>query len=379
VWFDYHGPQRQSGSENMLSKASLPKILALSCCLTLCFAQSIVPVYALESWEVLDKRLKTQVFKLNVGLKLRLKNGSWAQLADASPKSHFPVFGVTKEDLGYRVVGFGSSFPIASEKSQNADETYFVTNRHVVESGLNLAQEAERFFAALRLCAEQTANPGELDAHYEELLQIVNLSMKKDLSAGERAVYVSTVDAIWDTYESYLSVRADPARALFQKYAAQDKIESHVGYFIHPTGPSTQPALEAKIYKVAKSENDPDLAILIVHGKCPGIELDTVPPAEGQEIQVIGYPEASEQIDLDSSKYYAPTFNSGRISRVAPRMLQVDAPVTTGNSGGPVVSLRGKALGVVAVRAVSIKGNELPNFGGAISAQTVRAFAPELF
>ena len=166
---------------------------------------------------------------------------------------------------------------------------------------------------------------------------------------------------------------------MFREYAGQDKIESQVGYFIHSSGPVTQSALEAKVYKVAKLDAEPDLAILLVHGKYLGIEFDTIPPAEGQEIQVIGYPTASEQIDLDSFKYYAPTFNTGRISRVAPHMLQVDAPITTGNSGGPVVSLRGKALGVVAVRAVSVKGNELPNFGGAISAQTVRTFVPELF
>jgi hypothetical protein len=336
-------------------------------------------VGALESWERLDKRLKTQVYQLNVGLKLKLKNGSWAQLADLSPKYHYPVFGITKEDRGYRVVGFGSCFAIASIKSKSSNDTHIVTNRHVIESGLEIAQEARRFFAALRLCAEQTAREGDVDARYAELAQIVNLSLKKDLTSEERAIYVSTVDAIWDTYETYLSVKADPARALFEKYVAQDKLESPVGYFIHQAGPVSQPALEAKIYKAAKSDGGPDLAVLLVHGKYPGIEFDTIPPTEGQEVQVIGYPTASEQLDVDSSKYYAPTFNTGRISRVAPHLLQVDAPVTTGNSGGPVVSLRGKALGVVAVRAVSIKGNELPNFGGAISAQTVRAFVPELF
>ncbi|HEY9867900.1 MAG TPA: trypsin-like peptidase domain-containing protein, partial [Candidatus Obscuribacterales bacterium] len=74
-----------------------------------------------------------------------------------------------------------------------------------------------------------------------------------------------------------------------------------------------------------------------------------------------------------------PTFNTGRISRVAPRILQVDAPVTTGNSGGPVVNQRGKVVGVVAVRALSARGGELPNFGGAITVHSVQSFAPELF
>jgi len=356
------------------------KKLSLSLGLVAWLGQSHAPAYAAESWERLDKRLKTQVYQLNVGLKLKLKNGLWAQLADLSPKYHYSVFGLTKEDRGYRVVGFGSCFPIANLKEKGPTETHILTNRHVIESGLDIAQEAQRFFAAMRLCAEQGAHGSEeVDSRYEQLVQIVNLSLKKDLNNEERTIYGTTIDAIWDAYASYLSPKADPSRALFGKYMAMDKLESSVGYFVHQAGPVTQPALEAKVYKTAKADGGPDLAVLSVKGKYPGIEFDTVAPTEGQEVQVIGYPTASEQIDVDASKYYAPTFNTGRISRVAPHILQVDAPVTTGNSGGPVVGLRGKALGVVAVRAVSIKGNELPNFGGAVSAQTVRAFVPELF
>lgn len=195
----------------------------------------------------------------------------------------------------------------------------------------------------------------------------------------ERTLYQSTVDAIWDCYETYLSKQADPARALFKKYLDSAELTSHTGYFLHQAGPITQPAIEAKIHKIAKSDVDPDLAILTTSTAFAGIELDPISPCEGQEIQVIGYPTASDQIDLDSAKYYAPTFNTGRISRVAPRILQVDAPITTGNSGGPVVSLRGKVVGVVSVRAISARGGELPNFGGAVTAASVKAFVPELF
>jgi S1-C subfamily serine protease len=50
-----------------------------------------------------------------------------------------------------------------------------------------------------------------------------------------------------------------------------------------------------------------------------------------------------------------------------------------GNSGGPVVNVRGKVVGVVEVRARTADGSELPKFGGAVSIQSVRSFAPELF
>jgi len=329
-----------------------------------------------ESWEQLDKQLKHQVLQLNVGLKLRLKDGLWAQLADLSPKYHYPVFSTTKEDKGYRVVGFGSSFPVAAN---DHSRTYFITNRHVIESGADVAGECERFYAALRLYAEQTAGIGNADTRYAELMQSVNLSAKRDLALAERNLYQTTVDGIWDCYETYLSARADPARALFKKYLSAAGVQPSVSYFLHRPGPVSQPAIEAKLYKTAKSDAEPDLAILATTTSMAGMEFDTVEPSEGQEVQVIGYPTASDQIDLDSSKYYAPTFNTGRISRVAPRILQVDAPITTGNSGGPVVSVRGKVVGVVAVRAISARGGELPNFGGAVTVQSIKSFAPELF
>lgn len=345
------------------------------------FFNSAVFGKQVETWEKLDKRLKQQVFQVNVGLKMKVKPGLWAQLTDTSPKYHYPVFTTSKEDPGYRVVGKGSTFPVLT-RNPSGKETYFVTNNHVVEDGLSIGNECELFFAATRLYAEQTGVGKDVDARYAELLQTINLANKKDLNMAERTLYQSTADSIWETYDTYLSATADPGRILFHKYAGLAGVERQVSYFLHAPGPVSQNALEAKIYKAAKSASDPDLAILTAQTPVSGMEFDTIPPTEGQEVQVIGYPTASEQIDSidgENSKFYAPTFNSGRVSRVTPHILQVDAPITSGNSGGPVVTLRGKVVGVVAVRAVSARGGELPNFGGAVTVQSVKTFAPELF
>ncbi|MBY0545679.1 MAG: serine protease [Candidatus Obscuribacterales bacterium] len=338
----------------------------------------------IETWERLDKRLKTQVYQLNVGIKMRVKGGLYAYLTDLSPKYRYPVFGTSSDDKGFRVVGSGSSFPI---KTGGTDRTYFLTNRHVVDSGEGIVRECERFFAAMRLHAQQSAGFSDAEHRYKDLLNIVNLSQKKDMSAAERSVYQSTVDAIWDCYENNLSLRADPQRVQFQRYFAAAGVQSETGFFLHACGPVSQQAVQAKLFKVARLEGDPDLAVLFVDNPAISkLEFDTVEPTEGQEIQVIGYPLASDQIDFDSGQYYAPTFSTGRISRVAPRLLQVDAPVSTGNSGGPVISQRGKVLGVIVRRASTqqklgseIIQTELPNFGGAITVQSVRTFAPELF
>jgi hypothetical protein len=338
---------------------------------------ALPPAHADETWEKLDRHLKMQVLKLNVALKLKLKSGLFVQLTDADPKYRYPVFGTTPDDRGYRVVGYGTAFPIAS---RDAGKTYYVTNKHVVTTGDELVKECERFYAAMRLAAEKTAKDGNVDGRFKELLAIVNLSMKKDMNANERAVYNSTIDGIWDVYEAYLSLKADPGRLLFQRYLAQVGVDHEVGYFLHKVGPSTQPAIQAALYKTARTDKEPDLSILTsAPNSIPPLELDAIAPSEGQDIQVVGYPKASEQIDVDAEQYYTPTFSSGHISRVAPRMLQVDAPITNGNSGGPVVSVRGKVVGVVANRAMSASGKELTTFGGAVTIDSIRGFAPELF
>lgn len=342
------------------------------------------PEEKVQSWEVLDKQLKAQVYQLNVAVKVRIKGGLYALLTDKSPKYGFAVFGTANQDSGFRVVGSGTSFPI---KTSASDRTFFLTNRHVVESADGFAKECERFYAAMSLHAHQTAGLQDSESRFRQLLNIVNLSQKKDLNFAEKITYQSTVDAIWDAYENHLSLRADPQRAQFNKYLLLSGVSVETGYFLHPAGPVSQQALQAQVFKSASSDNQPDLAVLWVSNpKISKLEFDAMEPTEGQEIQVIGYPLASDQIDFDSGSYYAPTFSTGRISRVAPRLLQVDAPVSVGNSGGPVVSQRGKVLGVI-VRRASVQQKlggqviqtELPNFGGAITVSSVKAFAPELF
>ena len=334
---------------------------------------------SLETWEKLDKRLKGQVLNLRVGLKLRLKDQFWCYVSDLSPKYRFPVFSVVKEDnRGFQVMGYGTAFPV---KTAARDKTFYVTDRHISgDTCGNVAAECARFFAATRLYAEQNAGFKDQESKFNELLQTINLSIKPNLQGAEKMHYQNTVDGIWDAYEKNLSLRADPSRQKFLKYAQMARINPIVGYFLHPAGAATLEAIEATLYKEGK-EGDPDLAILTASGVHPmPLELDPIPASEGQEIQVVGYPQASDQLDVDSEKFYAPTFTTGRVSRVTPRTVQVDAPVTSGSSGSPVISIRGKVVAVIAQRAKSkATGAELTNFAGGNSASAVRAFAPEIF
>ncbi len=373
--------REQKDKINLRFDAKLSRALFATLILVSCIIKFAAPANA-ETWEDLDKRLKQQVYQLNVGLKLRVKNGSWLYLSDKSPKNLYPIYSTAAEDRPYLVVGFGTCFPV---RAALKDKTYLLTSGHVVQSAEPITIECTRFYAAMHLYAEQTGD-GNADGRFKQVQQIVDLRNKinarnkTDMTPAERTLYLSTCDAIWDTYDKYLSQKADPQRALFNKYSKMTEIQSDIGYFIHTPGPVTQPALQAKLYKVPRPESGADIAILsLADSRIEPIDIETITASEGQEVQVIGYPTASDQIDADSDRFYAPTFSTGRISRVTPHILQFDAPITSGNSGGPVVSAHGKVVGVVAVRALSSRGGELSNFGGAVTLQSIRQVAPELF
>jgi len=332
---------------------------------------------SVDSWEKVDRALKQQVYQVNVGVILKLKDGQFAQFSDLSPKYRLPIFSCSPQFKGWRVISYGSAFPIRTTKS---DATYFLTSRHVVDKAEPTIKECERFFAAMRLLAEQTAGH-DVESRYQELISIISWSQTKRMNTAEKALYNQTADAIWDCYETYLSEKTDPIRIMFKKYLALAGISSDAGYFIHPPGPATITPLRGRIYKMSGGPDEPDLALLTVKStNIAPLDLDLLTPTEGQEVQVIGYPLESDQIDQDSFQYFTPTFSNGRVSRVTPRTLQLDASVQVGNSGGPVVSLRGKVVGVVARRARdNDTREELRKFAAAVTVPCVRAFAPELF
>jgi S1-C subfamily serine protease len=124
---------------------------------------------------------------------------------------------------------------------------------------------------------------------------------------------------------------------------------------------------------VVKCNADRDLALLTseINLNLPVLELeDARLQAPGSQVLAFGYPRG---IGVGSQA----TVSGGLLSGVrelsdGTLLAQTDAPVNPGNSGGPLVNLRGHAIGVI---AAGLRDSQGLNF--AIAAETVHAFLAE--
>ncbi len=336
---------------------------------------------ATQNWENIDRQIRDKIFQINVGINVRLKNGPWAQLTSLSPRRHYYVFTTNRSDQGYQIVGHGSCFPLATPNKQ---KVFFITCEHVLDEAAEAIEECQMFYAAMQLYACETTVDNNVEPRLKELLNTVNLGLKKDPSPQEKNAYTQTVDTIWDYYDNNLSPQADPWRRAYNKYKTLAGLQVKTAYLLHAPGPVTQPPVEVTVYK-ASTHCKPDLAILTAkpadRRSIDTLDLDPTTPRQGQEIQSAGYPLATQTIDMEPAKSYEPIFTNGKILHIETDGFEFDASINKGNSGGPVISNKGQVLGVV-MRKPDFRQHQgtCDLYGGsAISARSIRSFVPELF
>lgn len=138
--------------------------------------------------------------------------------------------------------------------------------------------------------------------------------------------------------------------------------------------PPTPPMLDAAIIKIEATN-------LPVERLAPNIQQVYL----GQQIVIAGYPGVVLWHDFLSKKSRAEaTVSYGRISSFRldvndRRILQTDAPISWGNSGGPAFNLRGEVIGLATFISTSLEGDQaIQGFNFLIPIDTIQAMAREI-
>lgn len=126
----------------------------------------------------------------------------------------------------------------------------------------------------------------------------------------------------------------------------------------------------ARVVRLTATEAE-DLALLKIepfegmpfHDK---LDLEQDVPRPGTEVYLFGFP-LGKNLRQEGDRVIASTFK-GILSRQVGEMLQVDAAVHPGNSGGPLTDSAGRVLGIVASVQVSPDGSESNAIGFVIPA-----------
>ena len=106
--------------------------------------------------------------------------------------------------------------------------------------------------------------------------------------------------------------------------------------------------VEKKEFQAIVIQSDPanDIAILKVEAKTVGIPLAaSFSSAKGEEVLTLGFPLVALQGQEQKATFGRINALSGIQNDI--RFVQIDVPIQPGNSGGPLLNIRGEVIGVV--------------------------------
>jgi len=118
-----------------------------------------------------------------------------------------------------------------------------------------------------------------------------------------------------------------------------------------------------------------DIAVLTLDGRWPhALPLRRSPVRTGEMCLAVGNPlgRYPESVTIGVVSGLARTASAGP-GRPHYDLLQTDCDIHEGNSGGPLVDMRGRVIGIT-----TLLDSESPYIGLAIPAETVRAIVPQL-
>jgi len=241
---------------------------------------------------------------------------------------------------------------------------YILTNGHVVKTPekqlayLAIADAADDITKDLIRAEFQNQGVNPTDAEIENLMpQVV-------AQVGGRDALISSF------FQSYESGEVKVEKTKTDVYVQQ-------GAFLSGKELPIQNGLKADVREVdfdgftdTGEIQGKDIAIIkVTASNMPTVKLgDSSKMQVGDKIYVIGYPGAPTfQSFLSTESQLESSTTSGIISSLktmkdGSQVLQTDASITHGNSGGPAFNEQGEVIGIASLGAVDQQGNELAGF-----------------
>jgi S1-C subfamily serine protease len=153
---------------------------------------------------------------------------------------------------------------------------------------------------------------------------------------------------------------------------------THIHHVLLPNGDNFQ--FEIKAFGAPVGEGK-DVSIIKIEVKnAPVLKLGDSDKVKLQDhITVFGYPGAADTNVLDQKSALEASITDGKVSAKknaqdgAP-VLQVSAPSTHGNSGGPVLNDKGELVGMLTFRGDTVNGQEVQGFNFVIPSSTMMEF-----
>jgi len=167
---------------------------------------------------------------------------------------------------------------------------------------------------------------------------------------------------------------------LLGQIGEQSRLQSftHIHHVITPDG-SNFP-FEIKAFGAPIGDGK-DVSIIKIEVKnAPVLKIGDSEKVQLQDhITVVGYPAAADTSLLDQKSQLEASVTDGKVSarknaQDGSPVLQVSAPATHGNSGGPVLNDKGEIVGMLTFRGDTVNGQEVSGFSFVVPSSTVNEF-----
>ena len=241
----------------------------------------------------------------------------------AEPTQHSPlVVGVL---LGLVIAGLLAGYAVLTISSVKSDVSALRNDQRSasdrltqIEGQLSAASDAE---SALRsqLDAQKAADPVVIASQVQP--SVFTIETPDGLGSGWVVATDGARSTLITNFHVVADVVADGTNAVRVYHDTDTKLDGIV-----------QQASEAA-----------DLAVVIVNGQLPVLKVSNQKVAAGQAVLVVGSP-----LGLGGS------VTTGTVSALRDDFIQFSAPISPGNSGGPIINLNGEVVGVTEAKAVGL-------------------------